>query len=353
MDESVIKFRVGVIVLFATFLAGILVLLFSELPIVRRTYTVYMLFNDAPGVTVDTPIRRSGILVGRVSEVEIKDDGSVVVTAAINSDAKIKRKLVPRISGSFLGDAVIQFVESDRRDENLVQDGETIAGSVAANPLQMLTNLEGNITQAINSVTVAGGEMGKLARNLNDLVSNNDEQINRIVMKTERSLDAFQQALGGFNNVMGDARMQANLRRGLSELPELVRETRTAMKRFQSTTVLAERNMRNLEGFTGPLGRRGESIVTRIDSTVGRLDELLAQFTTFGRTLNQRDSSLGQLVNNPELYQNLNAAACNIEQLTRELKPIVRDARAFSDKIARHPETLGIRGAIKPSSGIK
>ena len=35
------------------------------------------------------------------------------------------------------------------------------------------------------------------------------------------------------------------------------------------------------------------------------------------------------------------------------LPPIVNDARVFTDKIARHPEVLGVRGAIKKSPGIK
>jgi phospholipid/cholesterol/gamma-HCH transport system substrate-binding protein len=116
---------------------------------------------------------------------------------------------------------------------------------------------------------------------------------------------------------------------------------------------LADRNLQNLEGFTKPLGERGDELVLKVDQTVGRLDELLEQFVTFGKALNRREGSLGQLVNNPDLYQHLDSAARNIDQLTRELKPIVRDARVLSDTLARHPETLGVRGAIKPRSGIK
>ena len=32
---------------------------------------------------------------------------------------------------------------------------------------------------------------------------------------------------------------------------------------------------------------------------------------------------------------------------------IISDARVFSDKIARHPELLGVRGAIKPEEGAR
>ncbi len=77
-----------------------------------------------------------------------------------------------------------------------------------------------------------------------------------------------------------------------------------------------DRNLRNLEGLTGPLGEKGEGMVTRIDQTIARLDDLLGQFSDFGRKLNQGEGSLGMLMRNPDLYQHLNAAALNIEKLT-------------------------------------
>jgi len=32
---------------------------------------------------------------------------------------------------------------------------------------------------------------------------------------------------------------------------------------------------------------------------------------------------------------------------------ILRDIEVFADKIARHPESLGVGGAIRPNSGLK
>ena len=63
--------------------------------------------------------------------------------------------------------------------------------------------------------------------------------------------------------------------------------------------------------------------------------------------------NLGRLTKDPELYTHLTAAAQNVEELTQQLRPILNDARAFSDKIARHPELLGVRGALQTSPGIK
>ena len=91
----------------------------------------------------------------------------------------------------------------------------------------------------------------------------------------------------------------------------------------------------------------------RLRAQFGYNRPMVEQFVLFGKALNRREGSLGQLVNNPDLYQNLNAAAANVEQLTRRLRPIVEDARIFTDKIARDPGVLGVRGALKKNSGIK
>ena len=117
MDERVIKFRVGVMVLATLIIAGILVLLFGDTPsLVRDDYTIYMHFNDAPGVSEGTPVRKSGILIGRVRSVRFAEQGGVIVEAEIYRDVKLYHSEVPQVSGSLLGgDVVIQFVRQLRR----------------------------------------------------------------------------------------------------------------------------------------------------------------------------------------------------------------------------------------------
>src|SRR5262249_23766561 len=152
--------------------------------------------------------------------------------------------------------------------------------------------------------------------------------------KTESSLDGLQRTLGNMDGVLGDEQVQHQLRQSIVEMPQLFKQSRDTLDRMQDTIESANRNMHNMEGFTGPLGDRGGGLVDKIDSTMSRLDELLAQFVVFGKQLNEENGSLNRLVRDPELYQNLNRAAKNVEQLTCEMKPIIRDARAFSDKIA-------------------
>jgi phospholipid/cholesterol/gamma-HCH transport system substrate-binding protein len=155
------------------------------------------------------------------------------------------------------------------------------------------------------------------------------------------------------DSIIGDPDTIARMRQSINELPTTLKEMRDALASVQRTSSRAERNLENLEGFTKPLGQRGEELINSADQSVHRLDELLAQMQQFSRQLNSREGSLGQLLYNPQLYQNLNEAATNVNDLSRQLKPILCDVRAFSDKIARHPEVLGVKGAVQSSTGIK
>ncbi|HEY2881469.1 MAG TPA: MlaD family protein, partial [Pirellulales bacterium] len=73
MDDRIMQFRVGVVVLAVSLIAGFLTLLFGHFPksLVNKTYTVYVEFTQAPGVAPDTPVRKNGILIGRVTHVEL------------------------------------------------------------------------------------------------------------------------------------------------------------------------------------------------------------------------------------------------------------------------------------------
>src|SRR3972149_2325090 len=93
MDERIMQFRVGVMVLATLIITGILVAMFGEMPkIIYGEYKLEITFDQAPGVTDGTPVRKSGILIGRVTKVRFSDeDTKVVVTVAIKDKFHLRR----------------------------------------------------------------------------------------------------------------------------------------------------------------------------------------------------------------------------------------------------------------------
>jgi len=110
-----------------------------------------------------------------------------------------------------------------------------------------------------------------------------------------------------------------------------------------------DRNLANLEGFTRPLGERGNQLVANLEGTINKLDKVMGDISAFSEGLNNSEGSLGMLMNNPDVYQQLNEAATRINGLTKQLEPILNDTRVFTDKLARH----GLNGALKRDTGTK
>jgi phospholipid/cholesterol/gamma-HCH transport system substrate-binding protein len=355
MNDRVMQFRVGVVVLATAIIAGILVVLFGDLPsLVQATYPLNMSFADARGIANGTPVRKNGILVGRVASVELDERGGVSVVADIDSYVPVYRDEQPRIASTLLGDAEIQLVPGTIRPprQRLAKD-EVLTGAVSRDPFEVFATLEPKMGTALESLTEASAAVTKLSANLDKLLLGEDDTFEKMVRKTETALDNFTLAMNNINDVMGDPNARAKLKETLNGLPEVMADLRTTVQGIGTTVDTADRNLRNLEGLTRPLGERGEGMVAQVNQTIGRLDEVLQQAVFFTKALNESQGTLGKLVRDPQVYNDLAQAAANVNNLTRELRPIVNDVRVFSDKIARHPEQLGVKGALDRRPGLK
>src|SRR5262245_47704670 len=277
MDERVLRQRVGVVVLAAALITAFLVARFGDLPLPGAgTYTIYVKFPYAPGVTAGTPVRKSGVQIGRVTNVELLDKGGVRITTEIERNKPVFDTETVRISSaSVLGDAIVDIVPAhpDLPPGNRIEDGtEIINGVVGGNPLDVLLSLETDMRGALGSISRAGTEVEVVARSLNTAIGNNEDQVPRLAQKAERALDQFSQAMNSINDVFGDEQMRAGVRQTLREMPAFMQEARGALRKadeafdgFKIVSERASRNLANLENFTKPLGERGPQLVDNLD----------------------------------------------------------------------------------------
>src|SRR5262249_34683611 len=151
------------------------------------TYTIYVRFPRAPGVTQGSPVRMSGVQIGRVISLDLMQPTGVRVKTEIDRGRTIlDSDAVWITSASVLGDSVIEFVPPDRIPAGAkpIEDGtEIINGRVSANPLEAFTNIEPGLQAAMRSVSEAGNEVTTAARSLNATIINNQDQVPRITEK--------------------------------------------------------------------------------------------------------------------------------------------------------------------------
>jgi phospholipid/cholesterol/gamma-HCH transport system substrate-binding protein len=367
MDERIIRFRVGVVVLAAILAGGILVFAFGNRSRFLGQYTLYIQFDTAPGVTVNTPVRKNGITIGRVSNVELLDDG-VMLTARIDSDKKIRQSELCQISSAtLLGDAVLEFVPGDDRSlyTSFYSNGDTMQtpGIVQINPMQALSRFAevgDDLDFTVQAVGRAGEQVGNLAQDLTNVINNNQDQFKRIMDKTEASLASLEATSNTINQLVSDPELSAALRDSIKKAPVLLDELQNSLAQaketldgFKSMSARAENNLANLEKFTKPLGERGEQIVVNVEQSLSGLNELVREIVAFSRQLNESEGTLGQLVRDRELYDKVKSTVTEIERVAKQVGPLMADIRVLAKKLKDDPRQLGVKGALdRRPSGV-
>ncbi len=133
-------------VLAACIICVLLIAFFGRGPSLwEERYRVSINFPRTPRVTVDTPVRKNGVTIGRVSNVFLRPgDGGVDLTLEIKGEYQIKKEELAMIMmGSLItGDSVVEFVAPSKASMLARFDG--IAGTA---PDGMLDETEQRVSQ--------------------------------------------------------------------------------------------------------------------------------------------------------------------------------------------------------------
>jgi phospholipid/cholesterol/gamma-HCH transport system substrate-binding protein len=373
MDENILKLRVGMFVVIAMLILGILIFLNSEGW--SRQYTVYIKPVSAPSVKVGTPVRKNGILIGRVREV-VGEDDYVLIGMALNEDAKVYENETARIGAeSILGDAAIEILPLPRteRGEPLAHNDLLSTVALKRNPMELVDialKLETEISETLEAIREAGASVNQAGEGIEQLstriqsaIDNKDSEFSQMIVefrqtaiKAQTALDGFNRIFENLNDVVGDQQLKDEFRRAITNLPAIfdevrstITDTRRTVNSFQEVAAKTSTNLDNIEAFTTSLKAEGPEILTQINASLKNVEGLVTQIQGFGKTLQKlqtTEGTLGRLINDPEIYDNVKQTVENVRDVSDRLEPLVNDLRFFADAIARDPGVLGVRGAM-------
>lgn len=360
MSERKLQFRVGLFVIVALVATVVMIFQFGEIQnYLRPKYTIKIRFRSAPGISVATPIRRNGLMIGSVTTVDFDDqNGGLIASAAIKDGVKLWSDGRVRLVNSLLGDSAIEFAPG--KSKKFLKDGDLVEAEAGIDPLNLVGRMEQNVTAAIESFQQTSHEWQSVGHSLNQLLETNQGNLHTIV---ERAADALTQVthtmqimdhtLAEAARVVTDPRTQESMRRTLASLPQLTDETHKTVLAVRGVVEKMDENLRNLGNVTAPLSKRGVTLATHLEKTLSNLETLTDEMTQFAKVINRDDGTIHKLIADPQLYENLSRTTESAAILLKNLEPVVRDLRIFSDKVARHPELVGVSGAIRGSSGLK
>lgn len=245
---------------------------------------------------------------------------------------------------------------------NVVQDGDGKIGRLADEAVETLEDLQ----ETIRSVKAIVGDPN-LKRNIDDTAA----QLPELIAEAGKALQSSQRTFESFENVgsqfevvgeqFAEVGREANkvvgeVRLGVDDARQTIATFKGTAGKADKLVASAEQTFDNLAQFTEPFANQGDQFAAEVLATLQRLQRTLLEAEQFASSLNNSDGTVKRLLDDDSLYLEIRRTVQNIEMASARIRPIMDDVRVFSDKIARDPRQLGVRGALtkRPNnSGLK
>ncbi len=250
-------------------------------PLGERGYNVTVILEDAGGLERGDRVHMSGVEVGVVRSVRLEATHRIVVQLWLHRDLRIPRdsRALLQAVGVF-GDVIVTLEPG--ASETMATSGDTLA-------------------------------FGR-APSLMDLAGNLGEQAEALLIKIDRLLadSTIDQVHGGVAALPGTVR-------GLEELVSESSDEFAALSRSLRAT--AETLAGTLEGAEiEELVADMRQLATTASETAVSLRESAESLRSIADKIDRGEGTLGLLVNDPGLYEDLRAAAQNAALLTRDIR---------------------------------
>lgn len=258
----------------------------------------YAVYRSVEGLTVSKPVLVNGFQIGMVSKMQLHDDGRTTVEFKIQKDYKIPSNTLAKLeSTDLLGGKAIVFELGN--SPSLAEDRDTLRADIQGSLAESLQPIQRKAEVLINKVDSA---MGAINQILNpNFQKNVDKSFASIANSlqtlegTTKKLDALVGAQSGhINQIMNNAEaVSGNLKTSTSHLDGIA----TNFQRFSSD--LANSNIKQT--------------LDNANKTVADLQATIAK-------MNSSEGSLGLLMNDDKMYNNLNSASKNLDNLFIDIK---------------------------------
>ena len=244
------------------------------------------------GLSESSAVTINGLKVGKVDNIEfdtsVEKRGHLLVTFIIDNAFEFSKRSIVKIyspnplSGSNL--AIIPDYEGDMA-------------------------ISGDLLQ---------GEMEE------SLFTSIGERLNPLQQKIERVIVRTDTLFGGLNKVLSDNTINgintsiANLSATIIDIRKTIESVNSMVADNQENLKITIENTRNI---TANFSKVSENInAVDFKKIIDKADEAVGNFNEMSKKINAGEGTIGQLLNDKRMYDNLEAATGELEQLLRDIK---------------------------------
>jgi len=271
----------------------------------NRFYTIY---KSVDGLTVSKPVLVNGFQIGMVSKMKLQPDGRTLVEFKIEKQYNVPKNTTAKLSSvSLLGDKAIVFQYGNSNIN--AEDKDTLRAEIQGGLAESLQPIQAKAENLISKLDSSLASINKI------LNPNFQKNVDRSFVSIANSLQTLEGTTKKIDALIASQSIHIN---GIMANAEVVSSN------LKTSTGHLTGISSNLEKVSTDLA--GSNIKQTLDNASKAIADLQATIAK----MNSTQGTLGSLINDNQMYNNLNNASKSLDNLLIDLKAHPKRYVSFS-----------------------
>lgn len=288
------ELKIGLVVLFAIFIGYMGFRIMKDEPIFSQVNVLYTKFDTVEGLIRGSNVYLNGFKIGTVREMQyLVQEDSALITLNITENIQLpKGSMAQLASPDFLGSSTIRIIKSNSSES--LEWGSYLKGIQKEGLLNTFTDRG---TAISDSVAVTITLLNEKLRALDFLNQQSSNDIGSALSNVKQTSDYLLEAVTSNSDELTD--MIGSAKRSLETIEDISDSSRASI----------EQSIKNLELLSVEMSQ----LTKELSATSTTLNSLLEK-------MDRGEGSLGLLLNDPSLYENVDSLSYNLNELIKGIK---------------------------------
>lgn len=340
MSKKQRNFFVGLTVIAGLATFAYLILILGEVPQwASRNYKIAVILEDASGLATGSRIRLNGIDVGFVEQLSLTPDLKVYCSCNISGNYDLPANIVASPSQSLLGGTAILLLQAQPTN------GEKIASLPRDGSAELIGDSSSVFEEMENTIQSLAKDAQKQLAGLGDAtakITELSQQYIKVGKKLEAQLDPQSQSdiasgkvKANINTTIAEAHKRvAELKDITASIDKIVSDEKlhqrihNSAENIEVATANAKELTANARDMTADAQKKLDALTNRYIKVADDLSHSLAQANLLMKDARTGKGTMGKLMQDPQLYDSLNASANQLTDMLKEVTLLVEKWKA-------------------------
>ena len=257
--------------------------------ILNNYKTFFVKYDNVEGLATTAPITINGLVIGQVASIKIQPNGEILVQLQIKNDFPFSKSSVVAIyEPGLIAGRQLQIIPNFN-DKNIALSGDTLTSSIKKGLTDLVSDKLGPLQQKIEKMVV---NADLLLTNLNEVLDAKSKE------NLKNSISNLSKTIEGFNSVVNNANSILSNNKG----------------NIDKTFINLNKVSTDFSKISDSLSKANlTKVVNDLEKTLSNVDKIM-------NDVQSGKGTLGKIVKDDALYNNLEKTSKELELLLQDLR---------------------------------